>query len=151
MKVILLKDIEKLGKKYEVKEVADGYARNFLIRRGLAKPATEKIIRWAEEQRKLAIKKAQEQLKKVQKLASQLDGQEVEFVVKVGKQGELFESISQMKIAKKLKEMGFDIKKTQVELKEPIKDIGEFPVKINLDQGLEAEIKIIVVPEEESQ
>ncbi len=151
MKVILLKDIEKLGKKYEVKEVADGYARNFLIRRGLAKPATEKLIRWAEEQRKLAIKKAQEQLKKVQKLASQLDGQEVEFVVKVGKQGELFESISQMKIAKKLKEMGFDIKKTQVELKEPIKDIGEFPVKINLDQGLEAEIKIIVVPEEESQ
>ena len=120
MKVILLKDIEKLGKKYEVKEVADGYARNFLIRRGLAKPATEKLIKWAEEQRKLAIEKAQEQLKKVQKLASQLDGQEVEFIVKFGKQGELFESITQMKIAKQLKEMGFDIKKTQIELKKPI-------------------------------
>ncbi len=151
MKVILLKDIEKLGKKYEVKEVADGYARNFLIRRGLAKPATEKLIKWAEEQRKLAIKKAQEQLKKVQKLASQLDGQEIEFVVKVGKQGELFESINQMKIAKKLKEMGFDIKKTQVELEKPIKEMGEFPVKINLDQGLEAEIRVIVVSEEENE
>jgi len=151
MKVILLKDIEKLGKKYEVKEVADGYARNFLIRRGLAKPATEKLIKWAEEQRKLAIKKAQEQLKKVQKLASQLDGQEIEFVVKVGKQGELFESINQMKIAKKLKEMGFDIKKTQVELEKPIKELGEFPVKINLDQGLEAEIRVIVVSEEENE
>ena len=151
MKVILLKDIEKLGKKYEVKEVADGYARNFLIRRGLAKPATEKLIKWAEEQRKLAIKKAQEQLKKVQKLASQLDGQEIEFVVKVGKQGELFESINQMKIAKKLKEMGFDIKKTQVELEKPIKEMGEFPVKVNLDQGLEAEIRVIVVSEEENE
>jgi len=151
MKVILLKDIEKLGKKYEVKEVADGYARNFLIRRGLAKPATEKLIKWAEEQRKLAIKKAQEQLKKVQKLASQLDGQEIEFVVKVGKQGELFESINQMRIAKKLKEMGFDIKKTQVELEKPIKEMGEFPVKINLDQGLEAEIRVIVVSEEENE
>jgi len=151
MKVILLKDIEKLGKKYEVKEVADGYARNFLIRRGLAKPATEKLIKWAEEQRKLAIEKAQEQLKKVQKLASQLDGQEVEFIVKLGKQGELFESITQMKIAKKLKEMGFDIKKTQIELKKPIKELGEFPVKINLDQGLEAEIRVIVVSEEEKE
>ena len=150
MKVILLKDIEKLGKKYDVKEVADGYARNFLIRRGLAKPATEKLIKWAEEQRKLAIKKAQEQLKEVQKLASKLDGQEVEFVVKVGKQGELFESINQIKIAKKLKEMGFDIKKTQVELEKPIKELGEFPVKINLDQGLEAEIRVVIVPEEES-
>ncbi len=150
MKVILLKDIEKLGKKYDVKEVADGYARNFLIRRGLAKPATEKLIKWAEEQRKLAIKKAQEQLKEVQKLASKLDGQEVEFVVKVGKQGKLFESINQIKIAKKLKEMGFDIKKTQVELEKPIKELGEFPVKINLDQGLEAEIRVVIVPEEES-
>jgi len=83
----------------------------------------------------LAIKKAQEQLKKVQKLASQLDGQEIEFVVKVGKQGELFESINQMKIAKKLKEMGFDIKKTQVEL----------------EKGLEAEIRVIVVSEEENE
>lgn len=150
MKVILLKDIEKLGKKYDVKEVADGYARNFLIRRGLAKPATEKLIKWAEEQRKLAIKRAQEQLKEVQKLASKLDGQEVEFVVKVGKQGKLFESINQIKIAKKLKEMGFDIKKTQVELEKPIKELGEFPVKINLDQGLEAEIRVVIVPEEES-
>jgi len=151
MKVILLKDIEKLGKKYEVKEVSDGYARNFLIRRGLAKPATEKLIKWAEEQRKLAEKKAQEQLKKVQKLASKLDGQEIEFVVKVGKQEELFESINQTKIAKKLKEMGFDIKKTQVELEKPIKELGEFPVKINLDQGLEAEIRVIVVSEEENE
>ena len=150
MKVILLKDIEKLGKKYDVKEVADGYARNFLIILLIAKPATEKLIKWAEEQRKLAIKKAQEQLKEVQKLASKLDGQEVEFVVKVGKQGKLFESINQIKIAKKLKEMGFDIKKTQVELEKPIKELGEFPVKINLDQGLEAEIRVVIVPEEES-
>jgi large subunit ribosomal protein L9 len=148
MKVILLKDIEKLGKKYEVKTVSDGYARNFLIPRGLAKPATKELIKWAEKQRELEEKRAEEELKKIQKLASQLDGQEIEFVVKMGKEGQLFESINQIKIAKKLKEMGFEIKKNQVVLDEPIKEVGEFPVKIALDQGLEAEIRVIVIGKE---
>ncbi|MCD5396160.1 MAG: 50S ribosomal protein L9 [Candidatus Pacebacteria bacterium] len=151
MKIILLKDVEKLGKKYEIKEVADGYARNFLIPRGLAKPATEKLIEWAERQKELEEKKAEQELKRIQKLASQLDGQEIEFLVKVGKRGELFEGIGQAKIAKKIKEMGFDIKKSQIALEKPIKELGEFPVKINLDQGLEAEIRVVVVPEEEKE
>jgi large subunit ribosomal protein L9 len=149
MKIILLKDIENLGKKYDVKEVASGYARNYLIPRGLAQPATEELLAWAEKQKELEKERVEEELKKIQKLASKLDGLEVEFVVKVGKEGQLFEGINQVKIARKLKEMGFEVKKDQIELEEAIKEIGEFPIKIALDQGLEAEIRVIVSEEEE--
>ena len=147
MRVILLQDIEKLGKKYDVKEVADGYARNFLIPKGLAKIATKENLKWLETQKEIEVKKAEEELKKVQKTASTIDGQEIIIPVKVGEEGQLFESITSQKIAEKLKELGFDIKKTQIDLIEPIKELGEFPVKIKFEHNLEAEIKIIVVEE----
>jgi len=148
MKVILLQDVKKLGKKYEVKEVKDGFARNFLIPQGLAKIATKKALAWLEKQKEIEEKKAEEALKKVQEQASSLDGLELIIPVKVGEQGQLFESITSQKISEKLKEMGFEIKKSQVDLEEPIEKIGEFPVKIKFDHNLEAEIKIIISPEE---
>jgi len=147
MRVILLQDIEKLGKKYDVKEVADGYARNFLIPKGLAKIATKENLKWLETQKEIEVKKAEEELKKVQKTASTIDGQEIIIPVKVGEEGQLFESITSQKIAEKLKELGFDIKKTQIDLIEPIKELGEFPVKIKFEHNLEAEIRIIIVEE----
>jgi large subunit ribosomal protein L9 len=148
MKVILLQDVKKLGKKYEVKEVKDGFARNFLIPQGLAKIATKKALAWLEKQKEIEEKRAEEALKKVQEQASSLDGLELIIPVKVGEQGQLFESITSQKISEKLKEMGFEIKKSQVDLEEPIEKIGEFPVKIKFDHNLEAEIKIIISPEE---
>jgi len=147
MRVILLQDIEKLGKKYDVKEVADGYARNFLIPKGLAKIATKENLKWLETQKEIEVKKAEEELKKVQKTASTIDGQEIIIPVKVGEEGQLFESITSQKIAEKLKELGFDIKKTQIDLIEPIKELGEYPVKIKFEHNLEAEIRIIIVEE----
>jgi len=147
MKVILLKDIENFGKKYEVKEVKAGYARNFLIPKNLAKPATKEALKWLEIQKETEVKKSEEELKKVEDFASQIDGLELSFPVKIGEKGELFESINSQKIFEKLKELGFGIKKTQIELKEPIKELGEFPVKIHFEHNLEAEIKVIVVEE----
>jgi large subunit ribosomal protein L9 len=147
MRVILLQDVEKLGKKYDIKEVADGYARNFLIPKGLAKPATEEALKWLETQKEIEAKKAEEDLKKVQEIASAVDDQEVIIPVKVGEEGQLFESITAQKISEKLKEIGFDIKKTQIDLAEPIKELGEYPVKIKFEHNLEAEIKVIVVEE----
>src|SRR3989344_3093002 len=129
MKVILLQDVEKLGKKYDLKEVKDGYARNFLLPGKLARPATE------------------EALKKSQELASKLDGLELSIAIKIGEEGQLFESITSQKILEKLKEMGFEVKKSQISLEKPIKELGEFPVKINLDHNLEIEIKLIVTEE----
>jgi large subunit ribosomal protein L9 len=147
MKVILLKDIENLGKKYEIKEVSDGYARNYLIPKKLAKVANEKNLKWLEKQKEKEEKKAEEELKKVQEAASAIDGQEIVIPVKVGEDGQLFESINIQKIHERLKELGFEIKKSQILLESPIKELGEFPVKIKFPHNLEAEIKIIVTEE----
>jgi len=147
MRVILLQDIENLGKEYDVKEVADGYARNFLIPKGLVKIAAKENLKWLEKQREIGAKKAEEDLKKVQGIASAVDDQEIIIPVKVGEQDQLFESITAQKIYEKLKELGFDIKKTQIDLIEPIKELGEFPVKIKFEHNLEAEIRVIVVEE----
>lgn len=147
MKVILLKDIQDLGKKYEVKEVKNGYARNFLIPQGLVKTATRQALKWLETRKEIIEKEIEEDLKKEQEVASTLDGLELNIAVKVGEEGQLFESINSQKIADKLKEMGFEVKKSKIILEEPIKTLGEFPIKINLEHNLEVEIRVIVVEE----
>lgn len=147
MKVILLKDVQDLGKKYDVKEVKNGHARNFLIPQGLAKIATRQALKWLETRKETIEKEIEEDLKKEQKVASTLDGLELNVAVKVGEEGQLFESINSQKLAEKLKEMGFEVKKSKIILEEPIKTLGEFPVKISLEHNLEVEVRVIVVEE----
>ncbi len=144
MKVILLQDVEGLGKKYDVKEVKDGHARNLLLPQKLVRPATKDALKWLSEQKEAVEKVAEEDLKKIQALASELDGLEINIAVKVGDGGQLFESVNSQKILEKLKEAGFDVKKSQIKLENPIKELGEFAVNINLEHNLEAEIKVIV-------
>ena len=147
MKIILLQDIEGMGKKFEVKEVADGHANNLLIPQGLAKPATKEALAWLEAQKELASKLAEEGLKTAQELASSLDDLEVTITMKVGEEGQLFESVNAQKIAERLKEMGYGISKNQIKLEQPIKDLGEFPVKVVFEHNLEATISVIIVEE----
>jgi len=147
MKVILVKDVENLGKKYDVKEVKNGYGRNFLLPQKLAKAATKKALKWLEDQKEVINKEAEEELKMAQELASNLDGVEVAISVKIGEEGQLFESINNQKIAEKLKEMGFEVKKSQIKLAEPIKELGEFPIKVGLEHNLEVEISLIITGE----
>ena len=147
MKVILLQDVEGLGKKYEVKEVKDGHARNLLIPEKMAKAATKQALKWLADQKEVIEKEVEEDLKKAQVLASELDGLELAIAVKVGDEGQLFESINGQKIVDKLKEMGFEVKKSQVKLEDPIKELGEFPVSVSLDHNLEAELKVIITAE----
>ena len=144
MKVVLLEDVEKVGKKYEIKEVADGFARNFLIPKNQAKLATKEMMEWAKIKKEILENKAESELKKAQELASAIDGLEVIMPVKVGDENQLFESITAQKIADKLKELGFEIKKNQIDLAEPIKEIGEYPIKIKFDHNLESQIQVIV-------
>jgi large subunit ribosomal protein L9 len=151
MKVILLKDVDKIGKKFEVKDVKDGYARNFLIPQGSAKPATEEALKWLAIQKEIQEKKAEEDLGKIQERASAIDDQEVLIAVKVGDENQLFESITAQKVADKLKEAGFEVKKSQVMLAEPIKELGEYPVKIKFEHNLEAEIRIIIARAEDGE
>ena len=147
MKIILLQNVEDVGKKYEVKEVKDGFARNFLIPQNLAKPATKPALKWLDSQKEVIEKEVEEELKRVQDMASKLDDLEVSIALKVGDEGQLFESVNVQKITEKLKEMGFEVKKSQIDLKEPIKQTGEFTVKINLEHNLEAEINLIIIEE----
>ena len=147
MKVILLQDVEDLGKKGDVKNVADGYARNFLFPKKLAMFATEEAIAELEKQKELEAKIAEEELKEVQVIVAQIDGLEFEVVEKIDESGKLYGSINEVRIAKILKDKGFDIKKKQIKSPQPIKETGEFPITILFDHGLEAEIKIIVVEE----
>ena len=150
MKVILLEDIDKIGKKYEVKEVSDGHARNFLLPKKLVKPATQEALQWLEEQKEILKAQAEDDLKKTQSLADALDGQEIVIPVKIGEEKQLFESITSQKIIDKLKENGFEVKKSQVILENPIKETGEFPIKIRFAHNLEIEIKIIIVEEKDN-
>ena len=147
MKVILLQDVDKLGKKYDLKHVADGHARNFLLPKNLVKPATEENMKWLEVQKEALRQKSEEELKKVQGVASTIDGLEIILSVKIGEKEQLFEAVTAQKIVEKLKEQGFEVKKTQIILKDPIKELGEFPIKIQLSHNLEAEIKLIIVEE----
>lgn len=149
MKVILLEDIDKIGKKYEIKNVKDGYARNFLFPKNLAKIANEKVLEWANMQKETMEKKAEEGLKEIQKIASEIDGMEFTISVKLGDKGQFFEKINEQKIIEKIKEQGFNIKKSQISIEKPIEELGEFPLKIKFDHNLEPEITVIVVEEKE--
>ena len=148
MKVIFLKDVKNVGKAREVKEIADGYARNFLIPNELAKEATKEVLAAFEAQNEILEEQAEDALKKIQEMATKLDDLEVLMAVKVGDEGQLFESITASKIADTLKGMGYKVKKEQVELKEPIREPGEFSVKLKFEHNLEAEIKVIISGEE---
>jgi len=147
MRVILLQDIENLGKKHEVKDVKNGYARNFLIPKGLAKLATEEALKWLKTQEEIEEKEAGEELKRAEEEASKIDGVEVMIPVKIGEKGELFEKITPQKISEKLKESGFEIKKSQIDLVQPIEELGEFPIKIKFEHNLESEIRVIITEE----
>jgi len=151
MKVILLQDVEGLGKKYEIKEVKNGHARNLLLPEKLARAATKEALKWLSDQKGVIEKEVEEDLKRVQALASELDGLEINIAVKVGDEGQLFESINSQKVVEKLKEQGIEVKKSQVKLESPIKAVGEFPISISLDHNLEAEIKLIVSAEKTAE
>ena len=148
MKVVLIKDVENLGKAGDVKDVADGFARNFLIPNSLVKPATERAVAEANKISREKETRQETQLQKMQEVASQIDGQEVIIRAKA-KEGKLFGAIKPVDITNQLKQQGnIEISENNIKIKEPIKETGEYSLKVELDHGLEAEIKVIVEAEE---
>jgi len=143
MKVILLKNVPALGEKSEIKEVASGYARNFLFPKGLAKEATPEAIKEVQAQKEKEARLAEMDLAEAEKLAQNLEGQVVEVSAKANEQGTLFATISTVKIITALKAKGFEIKKEQIEAGH-IKEIGEHEIKVDLSHGLEARITLII-------
>jgi len=143
MKVILLKDIKNLGGKYEVVNITPGYARNFLFPKKLAKPATNQSLKELSARIRAFQREKEAKKEKIIQLIKKISGLELEFKEKTNKKGGLFGSIDRKKIKQEI-EKRFDIKDFEVELPEPIKKTGEYPVKIGFPFNLEAEIKIKV-------
>lgn len=149
MKVILSKEVPKLGHTGDVKEVSDGFARNFLLARGLAKPATAVNIQTQQkEQAGQRVLEEKEQAS-YKKLAEDLQNTELRFNIKVGDKGQAFGSITAQDIAEKLSEDGVKIDRRWIELEHGIKTTGEHGVKVKLPHQIESAVKVVI--EAESQ
>jgi large subunit ribosomal protein L9 len=147
MKVILRQDHDKLGEAGKVIQVKPGYARNFLIPKGIVYPATaENIKRYDSEKAQLNMKKIQEQ-KKSEELAKVLENVSCTITVQVGEEDKLFGSVTSQNIAEVLEEQGHKIDKRKIILEEPIKSLGIYSVPIKLHPEVEAKVKIWVVKE----
>jgi len=145
MKVILLKDIKNLGEKYSIKEVSDGYARNYLLPKKLAIVANEKNLAEIKKIKDAEIKKRQENLKKIDEIIDKLSKETIEFSLKVGKNGEIFGGINKKEIEKKLQEK-FNYQNFEVKIEKPIKMIGECELKVKLGENKETNLKIKINP-----
>jgi len=147
MRVILLKDVKGLGKKHEIKEVSDGYGRNFLLKQGMARVATKKDIAFSERKKKEEEERKQEEIRKMEETAAKINGYRLTMKMKIGEKRQLFEAVTAAKIAERLKEEGFEIKKEQVELKEQIKELGEFDIGLRFHDDIAAKIKLVIEEE----
>jgi large subunit ribosomal protein L9 len=148
MKVILQKDIINLGDAGDIKEVADGYARNFLIPKKLVIPASESNKKVIEHQERLIKLKKEKRKKQSEKVLDSLNGLEIVITAKVGEEEKLFGSITSIDVAKKLLENGYSIDKRKISIENPIKTTGEFDIQVKLDDGLTAVVKLRVDKEE---
>lgn len=145
MKVILLEDVKSLGKKGEIVNVNDGYARNFILPKKLGLEANGKNLNDLKLQKANEAKIAQELLEEAQALAKQIEDAKVELAIKVGEGGKTFGSVSSKEIATAAKEqLGFEIDKKKIQLKDAIKTLGTHMVPIKLHAKVTAELKVIV-------
>ena len=147
MKVIFLKDVKGQGKKGEVKEVAEGYARNFLIPRGLVTPASDSNLKQLAQQNKAEQKKKQQEKEEAEKLAKKLEELTVEFRAKTGEGGRLFGSITGKHIAEELEKKNISIDKRKIQLDEPIRTLGVTFVPVKVHPEVTAKLKVQVLEE----
>lgn len=149
MKVLLLRDHAKLGKAGIVKNVADGYARNYLIPRGLAVLATEGALKRAETIRKAEEKRQAQLFAEAQAVANQLNGTTLTFRALAGEMGKLYGSITTHDITEALqREKGIELDKRKVELREPLRTLGTHTVPIRLAADLAPSVTVVIEPTE---
>ena len=150
MTVIFLEDVKGKGKKGEVKNVADGYAQNYLIKNGLAKEATNSSVSALQGQKKAEDKKAQEQLDEANKLKAFLEAEETVIIVKAksGEDGRLFGSVTSKQVADQLnKQYKVKLDKRKIDLKEPIRALGFVKLEVRLHLEVTATLTVHIVGE----
>ncbi len=152
MKLVLMKDVEKLGREGDVVEVKPGYARNYLLPKKLAVEATPANLKLAEKKREEWLKKEQEKIEKMKNLAEKLSGAKIVFYKKAGEKDRLFGSVTSKEIAEKIKEVyDVDIDKKNIYLEHPLKEIGNFEVEVHLYEDINTKIEVIIKPLEEKE
>jgi large subunit ribosomal protein L9 len=148
MKVILAENIQSLGRIGDVVKVAPGYARNYLVPKGLAMAATDKNVRDLDHKKRILAQKREKVRLQMLSLAEKLNRVTISLRRKVAEEDKLYGSVTVVDIARLLEEQGFTVDRKDIKLAQPIKQLGEFTVPIRVDADVSAEIKITVGKEE---
>ncbi len=151
MEVVLKEDIENLGHMGDVVKVKDGYARNYLLPRGLVVLADKKSLKALEHEQRMIAQRRGRLTKEAQGISETLSRVSLEFAVKVGEEGRLFGSVTNMDIEKALKEKGYEVDRRRIILEAPIKAVGDYEVLIRLRPEVTPSIKVKVVSEDEPE
>jgi len=146
MKIVLRDDVENLGHKGDVVDVADGYARNYLVPRGLAMKATKGVVAQAEAMRRNRSVKEARDVEAAQTQAAQLEGARIEIPARAGEGGKLFGSVTATDVADAIQaQRGIEVDRRRVGLDEPVKELSEVDVTVKLHTGVEATVTVVVV------
>ena len=143
MKIILLEDVKKIGKRFDVKEVSDGYAKNFLFPKGLAEVATPFALKELEKKKDAMEKEEHETVKHLDEIARKINERSLEFPIKTGANGEVFGSVTKEMILKGLRDTGLTrTERVEIKIERPLKELGEHKVEVYLKKGIKAELKV---------
>lgn len=148
MKIILLQDVKGQGKKGDLIDVNEGYARNFLIKKGFAEAATPNKINELNQKKSSQAYHKQEELKAMKALAAEINGKSFTVNIKVGQNGKVFGSVTSADVAECLKAAGYDIDKKKIVIDGTIKNVGDYSVELKLAEGIGAKITVLVRGEE---
>ena len=148
MEVILRDHVENLGRRGEIVKVADGYARNYLLPRKLALPATAANKKWVERERKLAEVRDSEERGAAEAVAARLNALALRITRKVGENDQLYGSVTNADIAEVLAQQGFEIDRRKILLPDPLKALGESTVPVKLHREVTAQVKVVVAKDE---
>lgn len=147
MKIILLQDVKGQGKKGEVVDVNEGYARNFLVKKGFAEVATAAKLNDLKQKNSAAEFHRAEELKAMRALAAEINGKQFSVKIKAGQAGKVFGSVTGANVSDALKAAGYDVDKKKIILPSPIKTLGEYTIDLKFAEGIAAKIKITVEAE----
>ena len=147
MKLVLRQDYEPLGESGTIVTVKTGFARNFLIPKGLAMPATEKNLKRYENDKKQMFWRQEKEKRQSEELSKTLENVSCTITVQVGEEDKMFGSVTSLNIAEALDSQGYKIDKRKIILEEPIKSLGIYSVPIKLHTDVEAKVKVWVVKE----
>ncbi len=150
MKVVLLKDVKGTGKKGEIKEVADGYAKNFLLKNGFAVIANASAVNENNRQKEAVAYHKEMEKQEAVRLGENLKEKKIVLKIKCGENGKTFGSVTAKEIAETLKKEGFDVDKRKIEVREPIKAIGSYQILVKLHPEVSTKIRVEIIGEQKA-